>query len=76
MFKDAKQRASSIAAWFGALMVGGALGLVDEIRIALRPLVINGGLPLFNQLEAKLSLELGKVKAIPEVTHLRHRVVK
>jgi DHA2 family multidrug resistance protein-like MFS transporter len=28
MFKDAKQRASSIAAWFGALMVGGALGPV------------------------------------------------
>jgi MFS transporter, DHA2 family, multidrug resistance protein len=28
MFKDAKQRATSIAAWFSALMVGGALGPV------------------------------------------------
>ena len=28
MFKDARQRASAIAAWFGALMVGGALGPV------------------------------------------------
>jgi MFS transporter, DHA2 family, multidrug resistance protein len=28
MFTDARQRASAIAAWFGALMVGGALGPV------------------------------------------------
>lgn len=28
MFKNAKERASAIAAWFGALMIGGALGPV------------------------------------------------
>jgi dihydrofolate reductase len=81
---DAVARAKVSAGSRNVIIGGGATiarlcldaGLVDEIRIALRPLVINGGLPLFNQLEARLSLELGDVKATPEVTHLRYRVVK
>jgi dihydrofolate reductase len=51
-------------------------GLIDEIRIALRPLVINGGLQLFHRLEGRISLEPGEMKATPDVTHLRYHVVK
>jgi dihydrofolate reductase len=51
-------------------------GLVDEIKIALRPLVINGGLPLFDNLKIDLKLEVGEVKATPDVTHISYRVVK
>lgn len=50
-------------------------GLVDEIRIALRPLVINGGLQLFHRLEGRILLEPGETKATPDVTHLRYHVV-
>ena len=51
-------------------------GLVDMINIALRPLVISGGLPLFHQLAARLTLQPGAVKTTPDMTYLRYRVLR
>jgi dihydrofolate reductase len=51
-------------------------GLVDEINIALRPLVISEGLPLFHQLAARLTLQPGAVTTTPDMTYLRYSVLK
>jgi dihydrofolate reductase len=81
---NAVARAKASAGSRNAVIGGGATiarlaldaGLVDEIRIALRPLVINGGLHLFDQLAARLRLETAEMKSAPDATHLRYRVVK
>ncbi|TDC82199.1 dihydrofolate reductase [Micromonospora sp. KC606] len=53
-----------------------AAGLVDEIRLAVRPVLIPNGIRLFGDLGGTVTLEsLGAVHA-PEVTHLRFKVVK
>jgi dihydrofolate reductase len=80
----AHARAKASAGSRNAVIGGGATiarlaldaGLVDEIRIALRPLVINGGLHLFDQLAARLRLETAEMTSAPDATHLRYRVVK
>ena len=51
-------------------------GLINEIRIALRPLVINDGIQLFHGLAGKVSLEPREMRAARDVTHLQYRVVK
>jgi dihydrofolate reductase len=49
-------------------------GLVDEIRIALRPVIIHGGLPLFDQTDLDLQLDLTEVTTTPGAAHLRYRI--
>ena len=52
-------------------------GLVDEIQIHVAPLVLGGGIRLFDQLgDAQLELEKTRVIDSPAVTHLRFRVVR
>jgi dihydrofolate reductase len=52
-------------------------GLLDEILIHLAPLLLGGGVRLFDHLGAKsIALELLKVVDGLGVTHLRYRVVK
>ncbi|WP_433393444.1 dihydrofolate reductase family protein [Micromonospora sp. KLBMP9576] len=54
-----------------------AAGLVDEIRVAVRPVLIDNGIRLFDNLGAP-SLALESLEAVytQEVTHLRFRVVR
>jgi dihydrofolate reductase len=52
-------------------------GLLDEIQIHLIPVLLGGGVRLFDHLGAgSVELELLKVVDGPGVTHLRYRVVK
>lgn len=50
------------------------LGLVDEIRVHVVPLLLGGGTPLFAGLDAAISLERTDVLVTPAATHLTYRV--
>ena len=52
-------------------------GLVDEINIDVAPILIGGGVSLFDRLgTGPIELERTRVIAAPGVTHLQYRVVK
>jgi dihydrofolate reductase len=54
-----------------------SLGLVDEIRVDVAPLVLGAGVRLFDHLGAlPIQLEIMEVVATPDVTHLAYRVVR
>lgn len=51
-------------------------GLVNEIQLHLVPVLLNGGLRLFDDLQSQpMNLEKIRVIEAPNVTHLRYRVV-
>jgi len=52
-------------------------GLMDEMHIDVAPLLLGGGVRLFDNLGAQpIGLECTRVVEAPGVTHLRYRVVK
>ena len=52
-------------------------GLVDEINIDVAPILIGGGVSLFDRLgTGPIELERTRVVDAPDVTHLQYRVVK
>lgn len=52
-------------------------GLVDEIQIHVAPMLLGGGIRLFDQLgPQQIDLEPTRVVESPRVTHLKFRVVK
>ncbi len=51
-------------------------GLLDEIQIGIVPILLGGGLRLFEHLGKPIELERMRVIESPGVTHLRFRVVK
>jgi dihydrofolate reductase len=51
-------------------------GLVDEFQIHVAPLLLGGGVRLFDQAPAHLEVETTRVLESPKVTHLKFRVVK
>jgi dihydrofolate reductase len=53
-----------------------AAGHVDEVNIALVPLLLGAGERLFDQLGSQLRLEQVRVIDAPGVTHIKYRVVK
>jgi dihydrofolate reductase len=52
-------------------------GLLDELQIHVAPLLLGGGIRLFEDLDAEgIELEATRVIDSPGVTHLRYRVVR
>ena len=52
------------------------LGLVDEIRVHVIPILLGGGTPLFSNLDSAITLERTNVVVTPAATHLAFRVVR
>ena len=63
---------------FGATVMQQALplGLVDEIRVHVTPLLIGGGTPLFSTLDSSIKLERIEAQITPAATHLAFRVIR
>jgi dihydrofolate reductase len=52
------------------------LGLVDEIRVHVVPVLLGGGTPLFGSLDSAITLERTSAFATPAATHIGYRVVR
>lgn len=50
------------------------LGLVDEVRVHVIPVLVGGGTPLFGVLDSSITLERTQARATPAATHIAFRV--
>jgi len=69
----------------GDIAIGGAtlaaeaagLGLIDEYRLMVHPVLVGGGIPYFPQRERRVDLELVETRTFSSrVVYLRYRVVR
>lgn len=77
--EQAKQAAGEkVVGLHGAAVMQQALplGLVDEIRVHVIPVLLGGGTPLFATLDSAITLERTQVLVTPAATHLGFRVVR
>jgi dihydrofolate reductase len=52
------------------------LGLVDEVRVHVVPILLGGGTPLFGSLDSAITLERTAAFVTPAATHISYRVVR
>jgi len=52
------------------------LGLVDEIRVHVVPVLLGAGTPLFGALDSSITLERTQAHVTPAATHIGFRVVR
>jgi dihydrofolate reductase len=52
------------------------LGLLDEIQVSVAPVLLGGGVSLFDHFDGPIQLEQTRVVPSDGVTHLRYRVVR
>jgi dihydrofolate reductase len=54
-----------------------ALGLIDEYRAMVYPVLVGGGIPFFPQRERRVDLELAETRTFSSrVVYLRYRVAR
>lgn len=81
--EEARRRARHDAGEKWVSLLGGcvarqclSLGLVDELRLYVVPVVLGEGIPLFAGLERQLRLERMETSAFASEVHLRYRVLR
>lgn len=52
------------------------LGLADEARVHLAPVLLGGGSSLFGSLDCAIGLEHASTSAAPAATHIDLRVIR
>jgi dihydrofolate reductase len=52
------------------------LGLVDQIRVHVVPVLLGAGTPLFGALASPISLERTQALITPAATHIGFRVIR
>jgi dihydrofolate reductase len=56
---------------------GAALGLIDEYRVRVYPVLVGGGIPYFPQNERRVDLELVETRTFrSRIVYLRYRVTR
>jgi dihydrofolate reductase len=83
--ESAVRQAKAAAGGRDVTVIGGAdtiaqcirAGLVDELQVGIRPVLLGSGLPMFEHIAAEpVELEIQRLYELPDAVYIRFRVVK